>query len=233
MNRDQLLEFTTGLLDGATIDDTLFDSLLDIAQLHRENLRPWVVLRIEDSTQTALTSDTYLSSKNLPSDFRKFYSRFPVVLTDNDGNAVRSLREIPLNMKNVYRNDPDKFYVNYATKKLYICGNQSQNLTIRIFYIVRTPKLTSDYTSTWALASYDDFEKILGLDVAVYHKLGVDYDIINNAQGNANAALANMMLGSMTEWDNELALSTQQGVDYGSSMNRPSTEMSGSVNNLL
>ncbi len=90
MTKAQLYTFVTSLLDGNPIDTTLFDTLLNIAQMRRENERPWMILRAEDTSQTVSSGNTFETQKDLPTDFRKWYTRFPIVLTDSNLNALQS-----------------------------------------------------------------------------------------------------------------------------------------------
>lgn len=234
MNREQLYEFTTSVLDGFEMDLTLFYSLLDVSQSNRENARPWVILRTEDSTQTASTSDSYLTAKTLPTDFKKTYNRFPIVLTDSQGNVVRKLREIPIHERNQYRNDGNKFYVNYATRQFFLCGTQSQSSTINFYYIKKSTKISSTDINTWIFDIYDDsYVKMLGLDVAVMHKWGIDYDQINAVQADKNFMQAQLIFENMAEWDSQLAQSAQEGVDMGSIGNVGFQELGGSATQLM
>lgn len=234
MNKTDLYNFTVGLLDGNSEVADIFDTLLDTAQSNRENARPWTILRTEDSTQTVDASTTFTTPINLPSDFRKWYTRFPVVLTDAQGNVIKMLRQIPINLKNAYKDDDGKFYVDYTLGKIYICGTRSQSCTVRQYYIKKTTKVSADNSNTWFFSTYDDgFDKILAFDIAAMFKLGVDYDIINAAQANNNAATAELIFRMMSEWDNELALSAQQGVDFGTGIVGGFTDTTGSVRNLL
>lgn len=233
MNRDLLYDFTTSILDGFEMDLTLFYTFLDVAQSNREGYRPWVILRTIDATQTAAVGNSFLTAKTLPIDFKKTYNRFPIVLTDSQGNVVRKLRQIPISEKNQYKDDAGKFYINFTTGQYFICGAQSQSCTINLSYIKRTTKVSSAASNTWAFDTYDDaFSKVLGLDVAVMHKLGVDYDQINAVQADANARLAQMIINGMAEWDSELAQNAQEGIDMGTNSNTGFQELSGRVSEL-
>lgn len=234
MNKTQLQQFVISLLDDNQMGDTLFDTFLDIAQSNRENARPWMILRTVDSTQTANTSDTYLTAKTLPADFKKTYTRFSVVLTDSNGNVISKLREIPISKRNEYKSDSSKFYINYVTRQFFLCGNQSQSSTINFHYIYKSTKISAADTNTWVFDSYDDtYVKMLGFDIAVMHKLGVDYDQINAVQGNNNALQASIIFNQMAEWDSELVQQAQEGVDYGGSGSSGFTENGGNVSQLM
>lgn len=214
MTKTELYTFTTSLLDGLEMEETLFDTFLNIAQMYWENQRPWMILRSEDTSQTISTGNTFETEKSLPTDFRKWYTRFPIVLTDSQANSQQFLREIPISMKLAYKQDISRFYCNYRTNKFYVCGQPSQSLTIRQYYIMKTTLVSASDSNDWDFPT--EYHPILALSVATYHKLGIDYDIINNSQASNNAALAVQIYMSMSEWDSDLQNSSIQGQDYGS-----------------
>ena len=211
MTREELYTFTTSLTGDYQMDETLFATFLNIAQMYWENKRPWVILRAEDSSQTISTSNTFETAKSLPTDFRKWYDRFPISLTDSQGNNYCNPREVPINFRFANRQDNNKFYCNYGAGTIFFCGSQPQSLTVHQFYIKKTTLVSASASNSWSFPS--EYHPILGLSVATYWKLGVDYDIINNVQGNANAGLANAMFQQMAEWDSDLANSAIQGMD--------------------
>lgn len=212
MTKAQIKTLVTEILDGFEMGDTIFDALLDVAQATRENARNWVILRTEDATQTLGSGNTYTTAKTIPSTFRKWYSYSPVVLVDSLGNKQAELQEIPLNKKHEYKDDPNKFYCDYANNYLYICGTFSQNLTIKQYFIAKDTLVSGSDSNEWTFPS--EFHKILAFDIAVMWKLGIDYDVINNIQGDQNAMIANKLFMAMEEWDNELQLSSLNGQEY-------------------
>jgi hypothetical protein len=234
MTKANLYSFVTSVLDDFVMDATLFSSLLDVAQSNRENSRPWVILRTSDSTQTANTSDSFTTGKTLPADFKRCYTRDSIVLTDSQGNVVRKLREIPLHAVNEYKSDGGKFYINYATRQFFICGTQSQNATINLYYIKNTTKISAADTNEWFFDSYDDaYSKMLGFDVAVMHKHGIDYDQINAIQGDKNAIQAELIFRGMSDWDTYLAQQAQEGLDYAGGASSGFSELGGRTSNLI
>lgn len=215
MKKSDLYDRVTELNDGNEIPTTLFDFFLDTAQMYWENRRPWVVLRAEDTTQTLAAGSTFETPKDLPADFRKWYTRFPVVLTDASANPQQFLTEIPIHMKTAYKDNGSRFYCNYRTKKIYICGTPQSSYTMRQYYLRRATKISADDDNEWELDPNDEFSPILAFTIVVYHKLGVDYDIINNAQSEANAGFAKQIYTAMEEWDAELAEAALNGQTYG------------------
>jgi hypothetical protein len=210
MTRDQLRDLCNSLLGGAAIDDTLFDTLVNLAKDRREEDRPWMILRTEDTSQSASSANTYLTAETLPSNFRRFYGEYPIQLLNSAGTSLLRYRQIPLERKILEKDNDGKFYVNYATGEFFLCGLLSQSYTIHQFYLKTTDDIADG--SNWVFPSR--FHRILAFEVAVMYKLGVDYDIINNVQGDNNAAVANAIYATMTQWDDDLQNAAQSGVDY-------------------
>ena len=234
MTTEQLKTFITAQNDENEIPEALLDFLIDNAQAYWENRRPWVALRTEDTSETVSPNNTFETAKSLPTDFRKWYTRFPIVLTDAQGRPQQYLAEIPINMKSSYKDDPRKFYASYGAKQFFICGAPSTTQTVRQYYIKKGTKLTADESNTWDLDPNDEYTKIIGFTVLVYYKHGVDYDVINNKQGDANGSFANQIFTMMEEWDAELAESALNGQEYGGFGGGFSADgLSGHVSNLL
>lgn len=231
MTKDQIYAFVTSLLDGYEIDSDVFDAFLDVAQAVREGQRPWVALRAEDTSGSVGPSNTFETQNSLPTAFKSWYTRYPIVLTDSSGNPQQYLLEVPINMKSAYKDDPTRFYANYGTSKYYICGTFSQSYTVRLYYIKRATKVSTSGSTTWELDPNNEYSKILGFDVAVLWKLGIDYDILSNPKGDSWAAAANALFKVMENWDGELAESALQGQTYGG-RNGYMGEMSGSLGML-
>lgn len=222
--REQLKNTTTELLDGFQLSDGLWNSLCDIAQDYVEGQRQWMELRGYDETQTLTTNNTFETEKSLPSDFKRFYSRTPILLL-KEKNAVSNLVEIPLNLKNRYKDHNNRFYVNYNTGKLYICGKPSETLTIQQNYIIKPKKISED--NDWVLN-----EKIIPVLIAIFHRRGIDYDIVGARNADELVEQAKAMLSNMAEDDSSKAEGTLQGQDYGGG-GYGYSEMGGSINNLL
>lgn len=211
MTKAEIYALTTSLLDDEMIDTDLFETLLNLAKNNIENMRPWVYLREEDSSQTATSANTFTTPHNLPTNFRRWYLRFSIKLVDGSTNAVRGYRNIGRDQKFEKRNDTDKFYCDYGQGKLYLCGSLDKTYTIYQYYIKKSDNLIED-DDEWIFPS--DYHAILAYYVAVFFKLGVDYDIISNTQGNNNANIAAGFLRQMEEWDGELQQQETEGEDY-------------------
>jgi len=212
MTKNDIYSRVTNLLDDEEIDTSLFDYLLDLAQARREGMRPWAKLRAVDTANTVTAGNTFLSSKTLPTNFRKFYSNRPISLIDSNNNFFGFRSGIPFEERYQYQSDSEVFYVDHANDTFYLCGNVNQTLIIAMFYIKKPTLVSSDDAAEWVFP--EEYHGILPLDIATYYRLGPDYDILGNAQGERYATIANGLYREMEKWDNELQLFALQGRSY-------------------
>lgn len=212
MTREQLYTFVTSLLGGLEMDETLFETFLDVAQMYWENQRPWMYLRTVDSSNSVPVSNSFTTAYSLPSNFRRWYSRSAITLVDSNNNPVAALREVPMQDKFFEKNNISKFYCDYANGNFYVLGAPSVATTAHLYYIKKGTLVSAASTNSWLFPS--EYHKILGLSVAVYYKLGVDYDLVNNAQADANASLARQIFDMMSEWDGGIQAGSIEGRDY-------------------
>lgn len=211
MNRDELYTFFTSLNGGEEIDDALFDAYLDIAQATWEQVRPWVILRAIDSANTVLASNTLDTRFPLPDDFARWYDdKRSIELWD--GNYGIPTLQVPIALSRTQREI--KFFVDYVNSEFGFTGNFARSYVAYLYYI-KTPPLVSEkegdaYVNEWVFPVR--FQKYLALAAAVYYKLGVDYDLVNNSQADQNAAMAKALLDAAEKWDDELQSAMLQGM---------------------
>ena len=210
MNRDALYIFVTSLLNEIQIDTTLFNTMLDVAQMRIEGIRPWVLLRGQDSTQIASAGDTFTTAKTLASDFREWFDESPIKLVDSRNNPI-GLYEVPFLERFQYRNSGGRFCVDYPNSTFYLLGVLTQSYTIYQNYIKLPTLVSSSATASWVFPVR--FHKILGLMVAEMWKNGIDYDVFSNSQASQQAQQAQAILNEMTRWDSRLQQSMTRGLD--------------------
>lgn len=210
MNKAELYTFVKSLLEGQEMETTLFDTLLDVAQMNVEGLRPWVYLRASNTSQSASSADSFLTAKTLATDFREWYDEAPIELIDANNNSF-PLLEVPIKDQYACRSESGRFCVDYPNGSFYLLGNIGQAYTIRQNYIKLPTLVSSADSASWIFPIR--FHKILGLAVAIYWKLGVDYDIISNAQANNQAAQYAAIYDVMSRWDSTLQANMQRGKD--------------------
>lgn len=228
MTKAELYTLTTNLCGGFEMDMTLFEQFLDIAQMKIEGMRNWVILKNEDASQSIAPGESFTSAKNLPTGFLNWADDdSPIQLIDANGNPL-GYREVPLSKKYFYKQYGGVFFVDYILNKLYICGTITQGYTIHQYFIKESPLVSAG--NTWVFP--ERFQKILAFYAAIYWKLGVDYDVVSNTQGNNNASVANAIYDIMTNWDARLQEAQTRGLDPFNS-DQPGGWQSGKMTNSI
>lgn len=208
MTGSELYTFTTDLLSGESISETLFYNLLNTARVIREDERPWQVLMAVDNSLEYTTQDDYDTAKDLPSNFVKFVRRTenqPQIILEEKSNAnnTHEVLVIPNSQKRMYKKSNDYASIDMKNKKLYFLGtNNSINYKVYLNYIYRPEDIES--TTEWDFPS--EYHKILAYDVVAMYRGGVDYDDPNAQLCAYDRIIANQLLQAMYSWDDELAL---------------------------
>ncbi len=210
MDRTGIYTFLTSLLNEIEIDETLFESFLDVAQMRVEDLRPWVYLRAEDKTQTVPAGTSFTTQFTLPATFKEFYSETPLYLLDSNNNPL-PLSEVPYGERYQYRNTNGKFCVDYSTGKIYLLGSFNQSYTLLITFIKVATLISAAAANLWVFPTR--FSKILGLMIAEMWKKGIDYDVFSDAQASQQGQQAMAIFDLMTRWDSRLQQSMTRGID--------------------
>lgn len=208
MTKAELYTFVTSLTGGIQIDADLFDTFLDVAQMQIEGLRPWVILRGIDTTQSLSAGDNWQNAKDLPSDFKEWCEETPVRLVDANYNVI-DIAEIPFAKRLDYKTSSGVFCVDYSNNEFYVLGNLTQPYTIHQSYVKAAPLVSGD--NTWTFP--ERFHKILALMVAVFWRKGIDYDIFNQTLADNQMQQINGILDIMTRWDSNLQQGMQRGLD--------------------
>lgn len=218
MNWTALYSFVTSLLFDYQMDQTLFQTYLDNAQAQIEGMRPWMVLRANDQSQTCGPSTSWQTPFNLGSvtlPFVKFFQTVttPAVTIIDSNNNPYPLREVPYAERYSYQNVQGVFCVDYVGKKLYIMGTLTQSYTISQNYIYQPLRINSNGSNVWVFDQYDaTASKVLGFLVALMWK-GIDYDLINLQNATQLGAAANGIVDRLTAWDADMQVNAQSGLD--------------------
>lgn len=218
MDWTHLYSFVTSLLFNYQMDVTLFQTYLDSAQAQIEGMRPWMILRANDASQTCGPSTTWQTQFNLGSTAQPFLKFFQTVTTPavslvDSNNNPYPLREVPYAQRYSYQTVQGVFCVDYVNKKLYIMGNLTQSYTIVQNYIYRPAKYDPTLENTWIFDNYDSTaSQALGLLIALKWK-GIDYDLINLQNATQLGNAANVIIDRLTAWDADLQANAQSGVD--------------------
>lgn len=219
MNWEAIYNFVVELLFQYEMDQSLFQVYLNNAQSQIEGMRPWVILRGTDSSQSCGPSTTWQTAFILGSvaqPFLKFFQTVTtgsIILVDSNNNPY-ILREIPFADRYQYMNVSGVFCVDYPNKNLYIMGQLTQTYKIVQNYIYRPSRLSpSPVDNIWVFDNYDsDASKVLGFLIALMWK-GIDYDLINLQNATQLGAAANQIIDRLVAWDADLQVNMQSGKD--------------------
>lgn len=216
MKGSEIFTLTKQILGGGTgeypLAESLFYSLLNIAQINIENMRNWMVLRSTDKSLTAQAGNNWDTGLSLPTNFRKLTDDGVIRLYDTSGHKIK-IYEVPMEKQLEYKDKFGYFSIDYSERKLYIYGNVPQSYTIWIPYNIANDLITEN-TSWNKFSSPQDFSSILAFNVAAMHRGGIDYDDQNSRASTRNVFDENAILSAMTAWDSSLQLSSVTHEDY-------------------
>lgn len=202
MNGAELKTLTESILDGITLDETLFYQLLNIAKTKLEEMRLWQYLKKLDSSNQSTSA-----AITLPADFAQDYKIS--VGTDQEYLPV------PFEEQHIHRLTSNRYYINYAALTLHLLGTVRSGL-VHIFY----KRFTDDIAVGTSPEFPERFHPILAFYVAAYYQMGVDADDIFARMSPENKAAANELQRAMVSWDTALAMRAQDyrvGMEGGTS----------------
>ena len=119
-----------------SLDSVETYQLMNMARVNIEDDRAWEYRKCLDETIAHLSSDTYLTSHNLPSDFDS-------ILMVYDGTITTPLVEVPFADRNKYQNSANRFFIDYSTNKIYFTGSVSSDQTVHLWYIKNSADISS------------------------------------------------------------------------------------------
>ncbi len=214
MTGADFLTAVTSLVNGFSIDTTLFYQLLNTARIRRELMRPFMRLRKYDYTQTVQGQSFSLTLPpaaviNLQSDFLYLSRDGEITLYDNN-NTYQLFTEIPMNLVIPYLQVNNVFYVDHGAQKIYFLGTIDRTYTAFVPYQANLGDIAA--ATTW-LNIPSQFHMILAYDVAAMYRMGMDYDDINARNANQNARDAETLFSSMVAWDDMLQRSSTTRMD--------------------
>lgn len=177
-----------------TLDSTQEYNLLQQAEGMIENARPWSILTKLDQSQSRGAGDTYLTTKSLPSDFRK-----PQKL--QVGTDQFEYKRIMFEERINFRNVPYYYYIDFVNALFALTGAGGATGTINMWYTYKPAALaTSAITPVWP----SEFHPILAYKMAEIFQGGIDSDSISQNMSVANNRFYQEMWRAMVAWDADL-----------------------------
>lgn len=207
MTGAQLKILNTEFLGGIDLDSTLFYQLLNMKKNMIEMSRDWVILRSFDSSITFTASDTYTSTKTLPSRFLRVYSPYDantneqtgVYIVDSNSNKL-ALKPIAFARRFDYKDVEGYYYLDIKNSKIGRTGSTAG--TLHLFFLQGTEDFTTAGTEEWTFPSFA--HPLLAIEVAIENKGGIDWDRINASQIPYNKSTTNEIRGQLALWDARL-----------------------------
>ncbi len=194
---------------GRSINSVLFYQFVNLFKNYIEGIRPWIILRKQDSSISVTSNTSITTANSLPTDFRRPYN----VLRPNGTKGALMLKtsdnvksypvQIQFGQHQEYTDIAGYWYIDLVASKFYLtgpAGSYSQNYTAYLNYIKKSDDITSG--TSWIFPS--EYHNILPELVAELQKGGIDYDEINARQILENSKVARVILSTMIMWDDAL-----------------------------
>ncbi len=198
MNGQALNDLNTEILQGRGLDITDFLIRANMAKDWFEGERNWRKLVKIDTSKTSLSSDTYATSKALPTDFRTTLPRRTLKLVS--GSTKIEYTEMPYEDFVMDRDVAGNYAIDHFNNVYYLAGTVTQTYTHYFPYIATSPDITA--STEWIFPDW--CHPALAYEVAAMVELGEDYDDINARNANANHQVAALILKRAIKWDDSL-----------------------------
>lgn len=199
MTGQEIKELTTEILRGFEMDDTTFYTILNLWKNHIEAMRPWRKLITEDSSKTWSPSDTYATTKALPTGFVMAAPRRPMTLLSSGGSSMQ-LEQAPLIDRIMKKDNNGLFVVDMKNLTFSILGTVDQTYTVHLFHTVYSDDITA--STEWDFPAR--YHPLLAFGVSAIQKGGIDYDDVFARMAPENRGLAELLMQDMENWDDAL-----------------------------
>lgn len=205
MTGAELKTFCEESLDMDTLSDTVFFQLANVAKTRIEEEREWKILETDDTSQTASTGDTFLTTKTLPSYFGTDIGLF---VTDSNNNPI-IYTPIPYAERYQYKDASRRYWIDSVNGTFGLTGKlPSGYTTIHLLY----RKVSTDIASGTSWAFPSRFHAIIGFLVSEMYKGGGDYDDVSAREALQNRADAFTLYNALIDWDTKLRLREMNGM---------------------
>lgn len=184
-------------LIGDELDETLTYQLLTQAKNDIERLYKPKILEALDSSQTASPGDTYLTMKDLPTDWRETISLYV-------GDYPYYPR--PFSQRRGFRNLPRRYFIDHKNLQYSLSGQVGTGQTIYHTFIEKTDDLTVDNEDSVIITWPSEFHPLVAWEAAKVNLGGIDPDDIAIRQAQFSAAQYQKILDGFLAWDQNLKI---------------------------
>lgn len=196
MTGDEIKTMIEGLIDD-DLDDTEFVNLMNAVEGLIAGERHWKKLTAIDSSKTWTSSDSYTSTKALPTDFFE-----PIKLYVQ--GEQRPWPAIAFEDRERYKDIFGRWYIDYANDVFGLCGVTGSTRTLYLAYIKTVTVWTiANYTSQspWMPARFHPLWAYYGAGI---HLGGVDADDLASKMAAVHADQFRAFRKMAIAWDSRL-----------------------------
>lgn len=211
---------------GATIDDTLLQSLLNQGRTILFSERDWMFLRRTDTTVTVTkNSDSWNTAISISgiTDFLRFFNTdlgqnsYSIVLFDSGADRKDYFRQVPFSKRLEYKNVLNTFVYDRVNKSIYFNGQIPFTGTLYINIVMNPVQidiaLSTNMETVGSMPLPAVYHPILAYYAVGINKGAIDYDDINRQMLPSNQAVLNSLKNALEKWDTSLQLDEQMGTD--------------------
>lgn len=203
MTPKELKTFFEGLVDDSH-DVTHTYQLMALTKNKIERREKPPMLLDVNSSKSRSAGDTYLSTKDLPSDFREMIELYV---------GTTRYSQIPFVDRIRFKDAAHRFYIDHKNSKFGICGTAGASETIHQHYLIKTtdPSESNEDNSIFVWPS--DFHPLIAFEMAGLHGGIIDPDTIANVKARNSLGYYQDLLAAFRDWihDQKLAAMDHRG----------------------
>lgn len=203
----------------STIDKVTFYSLINVVKNNIEMMQEWNFLKAIDKSQQWSPSDTFLTQKNMPTDWNFWQSESPIAIVDpNNSETYEYLPEITMQKQLEYQEQTYRFLADYNAGKIQIMGDADRVYDIWQFYLKSSPDFSieaPDYGDAQSWVFPGTAHPLLAFYAAAMYKEGIDFDTVNARAAGGNMKVAQSIMTWLAKWNGRLASGSLRGINRG------------------
>lgn len=188
----ELKNFFITLVDDEDFTDASLLVLFNSAKnkIEKEIKPQWLIAK--DTTKTGSVGDTYLTTKALPTDF---------VIAKKLYYGQRELRPVPFESSILYKNSPNRYYVDHKNNVFAQTGNINNADTYTMFYLAQSTDFTAFAGAT--TLTWPDYHALVAFEAAKIYQASMDADDLafrmSQAQDREYRILRDAFIGLNTD----------------------------------
>ena len=198
MSPDDVIAMFRNLVDDAPDADGV-QVLMDAAYTERNESRFWQMLMKMDSSITHSPSDTWLTSKTLPTDFSRPFSGF-------GGDSDNPYEFVPFEDILMHKGSSNRVTIDLANSSLRFMAPSGSALTFYLWYQYAPTSLIglsgAQSAATTTIVWPGRFRPLLAFDMAAKYLGGWDSDEVARQMTSFQMNMAKSLERSMIKWDN-------------------------------